>query len=122
METNKIDLKTFYANSHKILWQSQQESEDQIVNCYNADQHYTDCKVKHRLAISNMIQELKKEGMQATLIPDTAKGRCIDTYRAMLEAENLKNRAINIKFAILERIQTAKKIMSDIGEKINKGN
>ena len=108
-----IDLPQLYANSDKILWESQQTLEHITKESFNARQLYTDARFNYDMAYADEIGKLKQSKEPVTLIKEMAKFNCKELYKIMIDCENIKKKMRYSYNVLLERIQTIKKLITD---------
>lgn len=118
MKIIKTTLQEFYANSPNVLWTSQQDLEICTSNLFNARELFRDARLTFDLAHSDKCNELVNDGKTITTAKEIAKGLLKDEYTKVSITREAKRKLTITYETIKERINTIKKLMSDVGGQI----
>lgn len=78
-----------------------------------ASELYTKELALYTLELSNIYNHLRENGNPVSSIKEDAKMQCINNYKVLIEAENIKDKAKIIREIWSEKLNTLKKIKTD---------
>lgn len=115
MKITNTTLQEFYAGSDNMLWNTQKDLEICTSSLFNARELYRDALLEYELAYSEKCDELVKDGKTITTAKEVAKYKLKTLYSRVSTTREAKRKLAITYSTILERINTIKKLITDVG-------
>lgn len=107
---NFPDINQVYANSDKMLWQTQRDLEGAIRNRIESREEWLQRKMQYEMKYLDAMEKCKIKGEPVTLTKEKAQKECFGLYSEMCIAENTKKKFDAFIKLYTERINTIKAI------------